>query len=140
MTPAGSSSRAWLLDDALGERAHATVAPLALSESVHPTARAPLPHELELRCADVHSPGCEQALRAQRADQLVELARGHGALVHSFAPAWYARHRPCACRGAEISRVADPASRLVAAVADHAARALVALAAGGDASRRCLQS
>jgi hypothetical protein len=46
-----------------------------------------------VRCADVHPTGCDRTLRAQRPDDVVELAREHGALAHGFTPAWYSKQR-----------------------------------------------
>ena len=47
----------------------------------------------ELRCADVHPFGCEEALRAPSAHGLVSLACEHGGLAHGFTPAWYSSER-----------------------------------------------
>ena len=48
---------------------------------------------------DVHSPGCEQALRGSRRD-VIRLMRKHGALVHGFTSAWYSPRRLAIMAGA----------------------------------------
>ncbi len=56
-------------------------------------APSPLPLAFQLRCWDVHSPGCEKTLRARRFDELVVLARDHGALRHGLTAIWYTPER-----------------------------------------------
>jgi GH35 family endo-1,4-beta-xylanase len=48
---------------------------------------------LELCCADVHPQGCAEMLNARHTDDLVEVAREHGARVHGFTPVWYSQQR-----------------------------------------------
>jgi hypothetical protein len=58
-----------------------------------PAPTEPLRPTFALRCADVHPSGCEEALRARHAHDLVALVRDHGAHVHGFTPAWYTPER-----------------------------------------------
>jgi hypothetical protein len=59
-----------------------------------------LAQEFEVRCADVHSPGCEQALRGPRCEDVVELVCAHGALAHGFTSVWYSPQRLASIAGA----------------------------------------
>ena len=71
-------------------------APHAPTEPVRPG--------FEVRCADVHPVGCEEALRAPSAQDLVALAREHGGLAHSFTPVWYSSERLASIAAAITTR------------------------------------
>ena len=62
----------------------------------------------ELRCADVHPFGCEEALRARSANDLVALACEHGGLVHGFTPAYYSSERLASIAAAVTTALAEP--------------------------------
>jgi hypothetical protein len=66
--------------------------------------RTPLRPTFELRCADVHPVGCEEALRARSAHDLVALACEHGGLVHGFTPVWYSSERLASIAAAVTAR------------------------------------
>jgi hypothetical protein len=93
MTPAGSSRFASSVDDAGEVRADQRLATLSRRSPVRPSAVSPLPFAFRLRCGDVHSPGCEQTLGAHRLDDVVALARDHGALRHGLTAIWYTPER-----------------------------------------------
>jgi uncharacterized protein DUF1059 len=92
VTPTGYSPGASLIDEASGSRV-LPVARFARSAAVPASAPGLGTGDFELRCSDVHPTGCNRKLRAQRPDDLVELAREHGALVHGFTPVWYSKQR-----------------------------------------------
>jgi hypothetical protein len=46
-------------------------------------------HAFEVRCADAHPAGCAEVLDAERAGDVVALAREHGTLAHGFTAVWY---------------------------------------------------
>jgi hypothetical protein len=85
VTPTGSSSCVLAPDDAATSNTDPDAARHVPKERVWPT--------FELRCADVHPSGCEEAWRARHAHDLVALACEHGAHVHSFTPVWYTSER-----------------------------------------------
>ncbi|MGZ6575674.1 MAG: hypothetical protein ACXVHJ_32245 [Solirubrobacteraceae bacterium] len=89
MTPASGVSSVLSPDDAaaLDTDRHAATPP-----PTEPVRRPSRP-TFELRCADIHPFGCEEALRARSAHDLVALARDHGGLVHGFTPVWYSSER-----------------------------------------------
>ena len=93
MAPTGYSPGASSLDEASGLRADLPVARFARSAAVPTSAPGFGTWDFELRCADVHPTGCNRKLRAQRTEDVVELARHHGALVHGFTPVWYSKRR-----------------------------------------------
>ena len=93
MTPTGYSPGASSIDDAAGLRTDLPVARGARGAAVPVSAQGPETGDFQLRCADVHPTACDQTLRAQRPDHVVELAREHGALVHGFTPVWYSTQR-----------------------------------------------
>jgi hypothetical protein len=49
-------------------------------------------------------------LRARRPDDVVVLAREHGALVHGFTPVWYSKQRLATIAAAVGPTVAEPAA------------------------------
>jgi Protein of unknown function (DUF1059) len=63
-----------------------------------------------LRCADVHSAGCNRELRARRPEDVVELAREHGAVVHGFTAVWYSKQRLATIAAAIGRLVTEPAA------------------------------
>lgn len=89
MTPASSISSVLSPDDATALDTDRHAATTALKGPV----RRPSRPTFELRCADVHPAGCEEALRARSAHDLVALTCDHGGLVHGFTPAWYSSER-----------------------------------------------
>jgi predicted small metal-binding protein len=92
MTPAGGSRFASPLGDAGEARAGPRLATLSPSSPVRPRA-TPLPFAVRLRCTDAHSPSCEHELQAHHLDELVALAREHGALRHGLTAIWYTPER-----------------------------------------------
>jgi hypothetical protein len=95
MTPVGSDRSASSPDTAAGLRAEPRIAALAPSEPSLRPAHAPLPQAFEVRCADIHAGGCEQALRAPRPGDVVALACEHGKLVHGFTAVWHSAEQAC---------------------------------------------
>jgi hypothetical protein len=93
VTPTSYAPGASSIDDGAGLCADLPGARFARSAAAPMPAPGPGTGDFEVRCADVHSPGCDQALRARRPDDVVGLAREHGALVHGFTPAWYSKQR-----------------------------------------------
>jgi hypothetical protein len=57
----------------------------------------------ELPCAGVHAVRCGVALRGSSREEVVELARAHGAAAHGFTPAWYSPRRVAAMMAAATS-------------------------------------
>ncbi len=51
------------------------------------------PASVELLCSDVHFVDCAVRLSSCRPDDLVRLAREHGAQAHGFTSAWYTEAR-----------------------------------------------
>jgi len=100
VTPASSVSSVLSPDDAAAldtDRHAATPAPKG-------PVRPPWRPTFELRCTDVHPCGCEEALRARSAHDLVALACEHGGLVHGFTPVWYSSERLASIAAAVTTR------------------------------------
>ncbi len=95
MTPSGSSRSASSSSagDASAVRAEPRFTKLSPRSPIRLSAAPPLASAFLLRCGDVHSPGCEQTLLAQRLDEVVALARDHGALKHGMTAIWYTHER-----------------------------------------------
>ena len=106
VTPASSGSFVLSPDDAAASDTDRHAATTALRRPSRPT--------FELRCADVHPAGCEEALRARSAHYLVALARDHGGLVHGFTPVWYSSERLASIAAAITTRLAEPVQAPVA--------------------------
>ena len=100
VTPASGASSVLSPDDAaaLDTGRHA-----AMPAPKGPVRRPSRP-TFELRCADVHPLGCEEALRARSAHDLVALACDHGGLVHGFTPVWYSSKRLASMAAAITTR------------------------------------
>ncbi len=93
MSPLRSFRFASSTDDASEVRAVPRLATLSPRSPVRLSAASPSPVALQLRCRDVHSPCCEQTLRTRQFDDLVALAREHGALRHGLTAIWYTPER-----------------------------------------------
>ena len=96
MTPASRFSSVRSPDDATTLDTDRHAAPPALKERGRPG--------FEVRCADVHPVGCEEALRARSAHDVVALACEHGGLVHGFTPVWYSSKRLASIAAAVTTR------------------------------------
>ncbi len=93
MSPAVGSRSATSVDDAGEVRADQRLATLSPRSRVRLPAASPSPFAFQLRCSDVHSPGCKQTLWARRFDELVALTRDHGAFRHGLTANWYTPER-----------------------------------------------
>jgi hypothetical protein len=96
LTPTSSLSSVLSPDDPVTSDTYPHAATPAPKEQMRPT--------FELRCADVHPVGCEEALRARSAHDLVALACEHGGLVHGFTPVWYSSERLASIAAAVTAR------------------------------------
>ena len=76
--------------------------PMAIDGPAH-DAIASFADSFELSCAGVHSVRCGVALRGASREEVVELARAHGASAHGYTPAWYSSGRLAAMMAAVTS-------------------------------------